>query len=577
MCKRTRALVAFCVLGWWILAAGGTARANWFESFGGNAFDLPTWQFHCYPDVTKTFGGTIQDGADDDDYLALAETSSVGVYGSAFGIAFGSGEEFTDVRVGALVNISGDGRDYHGLGARATYIIDDGSLSGAPGILASSYIMLVHYQDGPANLRIEVFKVFNLDDGIMKTFHEEHVPGIGHGRSYYAELDVVGSGPAYITGSLYEYKGGPLVARTPTLVDTAATDAWENEGPHTAVYAKGLSAVFGLNENPEPAGYRSTFDSVSSVSDGPAAVLLSPADGATGVSVDADLSWVEAGFATGRELWFGKAGAMEKVTPAGAGYDPGVLEWGQRYEWRVDEIGAGGVVVSSQVASFTTEACGMVDDFEWYANDTAIETSWPHNIPPDVTGTYHYIFLETGQVFQGGKAMRFEYQNQYEPYYTEATRTFAAAVDWNVSNAAALSLVFRGRKDNVPGQPIYVKVTDAGSKTATVTYYDYAVEADSWNEWSIDLKEFRDAGVNLSLVKTLTIGIGDGEDSGQDPSGSGDRDQIIIDDVKICPARCFNSGGVDLRGDVNGDCKVNFFDFAAMADGWLNDGSSATP
>ncbi|UCG47604.1 MAG: hypothetical protein JSU94_19225, partial [Phycisphaerales bacterium] len=286
---------------------------------------------------------------------------------------------------------------------------------------------------------------------------------------------------------------------------------------------------------------------------------------------------VEAGFATGRELWFGKAGAMEKVTPAGASYDPGVLELGQTYEWRVDEIGPGGVV-SSHVASFTTEAYWTVDDFESYASDAAIEAVWPHNIPPDVTGTYHYIFLETGQVYQGGRAMRFEYQNQYEPYYTEATRTFAVAEDWNASNAAALSLVFRGRKDNVPGQPIYVKLTDAGSKTATVTHpYDYAVEADSWNEWSIDLKEFSDAGVNLSLVKKVTIGIGDGEDSGQDPSGSGDRDQIIIDSVRIYPARCFNSGGLDLRGDVNGDCKVNFGDFAAMADGWLNDGASAAP
>jgi hypothetical protein len=576
MSKRAKKLVLVCLAGWFTVLAGGTAGANWSETFGGNAFDLPTWQFHCYPDLTKTFGGTIQDGAGDDDYLALAETSSVGVYGSAFGIALGSAEEFTDVRVGALVNIAGDARDYHGLGARATYIIDDSSISGAPGILASSYIMLVHWQDGPAYLRIEVFKVFNLDDGIMKTFHEEPVPGIGHGRSYYAELDVVGSDPVYITGSLYEYKGGPLLARTPTLVDTAAEDPWENAGPHTPVYPKGASAIFGLNKNPEPAGYRCTFDSVSSVSDGPAAVLLGPADGATDVSVDADLTWVEADFTTSRELWFGKVGAMEKVSPAPPPntYEPGTLDWGQTYQWRVDEVGPGGVV-SSRVATFTTKACGTVDDFESYANDAAIEAAWPHNIPPEPTGPLHYVFLETGQAYEGGKAMRLEYQNQYEPYFTEATRTFAVPVSWDVSNLAALSLFFRGRKANVPGQPIYVRLADAAANTFTVTHpYDYAVEADSWNEWRIDLKQFSDAGLNLSLVKKLTVGVGDGANSGQVP---GERDQIIIDSIRICPARCFNSAGLDLRGDVNGDCRVDFRDFAAVADGWLNDGLSAAP
>ena len=65
-----------------------------------------------------------------------------------------------------------------------------------------------------------------------------------------------------------------------------------------------------LNADAEPAGYYTTFDDVFSTSDGPAAVNLGPADGATDVPVDASLSWVEAGFATGRELWIGKAGAM---------------------------------------------------------------------------------------------------------------------------------------------------------------------------------------------------------------------------------------------------------------------------
>ena len=97
----------------------------------------------------------------------------------------------------------------------------------------------------------------------------------------------------------------------------------------------------------------STFDSASSVSDGPVAVCLAPADGATGVGVDTDLQWVEAAFATSRELWFGKKGAMKKVTPAGATYDPGPLQFGQTYQWRVNQVGAGDPV-EGIVWTFTT-------------------------------------------------------------------------------------------------------------------------------------------------------------------------------------------------------------------------------
>jgi hypothetical protein len=34
---------------------------------------------------------------------------------------------------------------------------------------------------------------------------------------------------------------------------------------------------------------------------------------------------------------------------------------------------------------------------------------------------------------------------------------------------------------------------------------------------------------------------------------------------------------VDLSGDVNGDCRIDFKDIAIMADGWLNNGLAAAP
>ena len=524
-----------------IVALSGTAQANWVETFDGNEPDLTTWQFTCFPDVTKTFTHAIKTEPDGNKYLSLDETTSyntdAGKYGSAFGAAFGSQEVFTDVRVGAVVNITGDAsHNYCGLIARATYIIDpDGSKVGAPGMFATQiYVMHINWEDGPANLRIDIEKVVNMSN-IMRNEQalglELPVPGLDHVRSYYAELDVLGSGPVYVTGSLYEYKDGPIVAKTATMVDTSGNDPWEDPDVHNAVFTSGVSAIFAQNEHEEPAGYHCTFDDVFSVSDGPAAVNPSLADGATGVSINTNLSWKEAAFATSRQLWFGKKDAMQKVDPAPAGttFDPGILELGQNYEWRVDAVGSSSTV-TGHTWSFTTAESLSVDNFESYNNDADIESKWVHNIP----GGYQYIFLETGKIRQGSKSMRLEYQNQYQPFLTEATLTFDSPQDWTIAGVKTLSLFFRGEDDNVE-QRMYIKLEDSAANTSTVVHpYTYAVQSEFWRSWDIALEEFSVGGVNLTAIKKIAIGVGNRTDSGQKLE---DRDVIYIDDIRLCPPR----------------------------------------
>jgi hypothetical protein len=575
MAERTGRLAAVYTLMALLTVASGSAQANWSETFGGNAFDQ-AWTFGCYPDVTKTCTQTIKDGPDDDDYLRLEETTSFnlggGSYGSAFGIGFGSPEKFTDVRVGAVVNVTGDSsRNYHGVAARASYVTDpDGSVSGVPGMIASAYIVIFHWEDGPTDVRIEVLKTVNNDDSIMEVYEPEvPVPGLDHARSHYLELDVVGSGPVYVTASIYQYKGGPLLVRTPTMVDTGGNDPWERAGIHDAVFTNGLSGIFVINEDATPAGYSVTFDSVSSSSDGPAAVNPGPVDGATGVPANATLSWVEADFAIGRELWIGKAGAMEKVDPAPTGTTYiAALEFGQTYQWRIDQVGASGTV-TGRTWSFTTVDCLAVEDFESYTSDAGIRTIWVDNITdPGV----EYVFLGTGE----NQSLRFEYQNQYPPYYTEATRTFATAQDWTALDTKAVALSFYGERDNVE-QPMYLKLEDSsGNAWKVENPYTHACQAERWEDWRIALSEFSDNDVDVSSIKKVTFGTGNGTQSAQ-PEADADKDFVYIDDIRLCPAGCLNVDQLDLRGDVNGDCKIDFIDFALMADGWLNDGLSAAP
>jgi hypothetical protein len=258
---------------------------------------------------------------------------------------------------------------------------------------------------------------------------------------------------------------------------------------------------------------------------------------------------------------------MEKVEPAPAGttFDPGALELGQTYQWRVDQIGPSGTV-TGHTWTFTTGECMSAEDFESYADTAGIRAAWIENI-----ADFDYVFLATDS--QGNNSMRFEFQNQYEPYVTEATRTFNSPQDWTAQAVEALSLSFIGERENME-HLMYLKLEDAAGNIARAEHpYTHAGQSDLWQEWTVALGQFSNGGVDLGSVKKIAIGVGNGTtSSGQEGE---DRDHIYIDQIQLCPARCINVEQVDLRGDINGDCKVDIEDLLILMDNWLNEGLSA--
>ena len=444
----------------------GIASANWADSFDGGKLNL-NWQFLSFPQVTGTFKQTITPGEAGNYYLAFKETVTSSKGGAAFAAGFGSAEKFKDVRVGATVNVTGDAcHYYYGLLARGSYIIDsDGKLTGvAPGVVADCYIMHVNYEGGPANLNINLEKVIQ-NQNIMAQDFGAVVPDVINAHSFYAELDVVGAGPVYVTGSLYEYKGGPLVAQA-TMIDTDAKDAWEDANKRDKVFTEGLSGIFAQNEHDTPVGFYDTWDDVSSVSDGPAAVLLGPANKATDVSLHPILSWVEASFATGRQVWFGTPGNLQLVDPAPAGktFDPGLLEAGQTYQWRVDEVGPNGTVVTGFTWQFTVGQALTIDDFESYTGNAQIATIWVDNIPG---AGFDYYLRRTGTVSTrasrpcGWSARTSSIRSSPRPRGRSIRRSGCDGPAGASSPAGqTLSFTFRGKKDNVE-QPMYLRVEDA--------------------------------------------------------------------------------------------------------------------
>ena len=532
-----------------VVAFAGVGFANWADSFDGGKLNLSTWKFLSFPQVTGTFKQTFPAGEGGNNYLAFTETVTSSKGGAAFGAGFGSAEKFKDVRVGATVNVAGDAcHNYYGLIARASYFVDpDGKLTGvAPGVVADCYIMHINYVYGPANLSLDLEKVVmnqNIMDGPDIGVV---IPQVENARSYYAELEVVGAGPVYVTGRLYEFKGGPLVAQTPTMVDTDAKDPWEDANKRDKVFTEGISGIFAQNEDDVPVGFYITWDDVSSVSDGPTAVVVSPSDGATGVAMNAGLGWVEAGFATGRQLWFGPAGNMQLVSPnpTGASFDPGILQAGTTYEWRVDQVGAKGTV-QGHAWRFTTSKNIVVDDFESYTNDSpnrlfqtwidglgfSADTFFPNGNPGNGTNALVGYDPAKGNIVEksiiqgGAQSMPIKYNNAGDPKIAEAERTFATAQDWTVGNPDVLAIAFRGVRDNVE-QKMYVRIEDAAGNKATVEYFAFVVQTEYWRVWNIPLADF--AGVDLKGVKKLVIGAGDGTGTSQ---AADDVDTLYIDDI----------------------------------------------
>ncbi len=281
----------------------------------------------------------------------------------------------------------------------------------------------------------------------------------------------------------------------------------------------------------------------------------SPAHAAPHADQNPTLRWIAGDEATHHDVYFGDA--AEAVADADAttadiyrgrqsaavtSYEPGELEWGKTYYWRVDEINPADADSpwKGVTWSFTTADFLLVDDFEDYTDDpgNCIYQTWldgwgytdPVTVKGNDTGaTVGHAqppYAELRIVHGGYQAMPLDYNNADTPYYSEAERTWSAAQDWTADGVDTLTLFFRGRRGN-GAEKLYVTLMDSTNKTATVVHPDpEAALASEWTEWSIPLQDF--AGVNAGRIKKMVIGLGDR--SNPTPGGAG---LIYIDDIRV--------------------------------------------
>jgi len=104
--------------------------------------------------------------------------------------------------------------------------------------------------------------------------------------------------------------------------------------------------------------------------------------------------------------------------------------------------------------------------------------------------------------------------------FSNVTITGNAGAQWANQDIGILS--------NDP-EPMYVAIANAdGSKG--IKYHDdpNAAQINNWTEWTVDLKDFADQGVNLTDVNSLSIGFGDKNNI--QAGGSG---KVYFDDIRL--------------------------------------------
>ena len=194
-----------------------------------------------------------------------------------------------------------------------------------------------------------------------------------------------------------------------------------------------------------------------------------PADGATGVTLDATLSWRPGREAASHKVYFGqdKKAVVDGTASAKSvtenSYQAGDLEYGKIYYWRVDEVNeaAATPVREGDVWKFTSTEFFVVDDFEAYNDDdNRIFDAWVDGFTTKASGStvgnLDAPFAERTVVHEGSQAMPMDYDNTAAPFYSEAERTFDAPQNWAVPGVTDLVVWFRGNAatflEIAPGQ-----------------------------------------------------------------------------------------------------------------------------
>jgi len=158
----------------------------------------------------------------------------------------------------------------------------------------------------------------------------------------------------------------------------------------------------------------------------------SPANSATDIDVDADLSWTTGAGATSHDVYFGTT-ATYQGNQGGTTFDTGTMDVNTVYYWRIDEVNANGTTTGT-VWSFTTTS-GSYETPIWSStlnNDASITTDGGSI----VDGPSSYVTGAVDNAFAGDDSVYAVWDN------SDVASIFDSG--WDNDDGSTIDLYFRG-------------------------------------------------------------------------------------------------------------------------------------
>jgi len=288
------------------------------------------------------------------------------------------------------------------------------------------------------------------------------------------------------------------------------------------------------------------------------------------------LRWKTGAGVTGETVYFGEdPNNLIDITAEVADntYALSNLELGKTYYWRVDSQQADGTVLppAEGTWSFSLADHAVIEDFEDFSDKygnaifeywldgwgfIAPEPGFPGNGTGSTVGYLTTPYAEQGIVHSGGVSMPFGYDNSGQnakKLYSETERTLDAVNDWTGTGGKALTLYVYGDATTtaVATDKVYVVLEDSAGNIGAVQSDDVDVTLEEWQEVNLDLQDYIAAGVDLTSISKIYLGIGDRAN----PQVGGEG-KLYFDDVRIYVSRCIPDK-CDLVADLNNDCTVD--------------------
>ncbi|MFI4910175.1 MAG: LamG-like jellyroll fold domain-containing protein [Sedimentisphaeraceae bacterium JB056] len=294
-----------------------------------------------------------------------------------------------------------------------------------------------------------------------------------------------------------------------------------------------------------------------------AAYTPQPADGSQNIANNVTLSWTSGDFALTHKVYLGTDyEAVLNATEVSDEYMGEVsvneyspaLELGQTYYWRVDEINDSYPESpwTSEVWSFTVQSLIVIDDFESYADESAIDAAWTFSDadPNNLQSSDSAVGATT--LYSGDKGMQIAY-DLADTSDVSSTSFSPAVTDWTVDDVRALSFYAMFEAGSVDAD-IIVSISDS-AQTVDVLYEDSSSLNDGqWHAVYVSLDDF--VGLDLTDVQGLTISL-------TNATGTG---YLYVDYVNILQGICTEA----LSADMNGDCRVDILDLSVIVDNWAD-------